>query len=62
MDSIVVWTLVEKDGGTEVFLEHSGFKVLTNLLIFQSMEDGWLKNMKKIAELINTSKHGSTHA
>jgi uncharacterized protein YndB with AHSA1/START domain len=62
MDSVVIWTLAEKDGGTDLSLEHSGFKVLTNLPIFQSMEDGWLKNMKKIAEQINAAKHGSTHA
>jgi uncharacterized protein YndB with AHSA1/START domain len=62
MDSVVLWTLTEKDGGTELFLEHSGFKILTNLPIFQAMEDGWLKNMKKIAEQINISKHAATQS
>lgn len=58
MDSIVMWTLVEKDNGTELFLEHSGFKVLENVTIYNLMDAGWLKNIKKIAELINVAKHG----
>jgi uncharacterized protein YndB with AHSA1/START domain len=61
MDSIVIWTLTAKDNGTELFLEHSGFKVLENLAIFNSMNEGWLKNIKKIAELLNAVKHGSTN-
>lgn len=62
MDSIVVWTLVAKDDGTELSLVHSGFKEIKNLLIYNAMDDGWLKNMKKIGELINAAKHGATTA
>ena len=62
MDSVVVWKLVEKDGGTELFLEHSGFEQLENLTIYSMMDAGWLKHMKKIAELINATKHGATKA
>jgi uncharacterized protein YndB with AHSA1/START domain len=62
MDSIVVWMLKEKDGGTELVLEHSGFKELTNLPIFAAMDDGWLKNMHKIAALIKEKQHGPANA
>jgi uncharacterized protein YndB with AHSA1/START domain len=58
MDSIVTWTLVEKDQGTELNLEHSGFKILTNLDIFNGMNAGWLQNMKKIADRLNAAAHG----
>jgi uncharacterized protein YndB with AHSA1/START domain len=54
LDSIVVWTLVEKNNGTELQLVHSGFKEIENYSIFMGMTDGWLKNMEKIATLLNT--------
>jgi uncharacterized protein YndB with AHSA1/START domain len=58
MDSIVTWTLTEKNDGTELTLEHSGFKVLTNLDIFNGMNVGWLQNIKKIADRLNAAQHG----
>ncbi|HLX91390.1 MAG TPA: SRPBCC domain-containing protein [Puia sp.] len=51
MDSVVTWTLTAKEGGTEVSLIHSGF--IENQGIFNSMREGWLKNMRKIAALIS---------
>jgi len=62
LDSLVVWTLVEKEKGTELFLDHSGFNEVGNLAIYAAMNEGWLKNMRKIAELINAAKHGPTNA
>jgi len=62
MDSIVEWKLVEKDNGTALFLEHSGFKEIENLAIYSAMDDGWFKNMHKIIDLLNAVKHGSTNA
>lgn len=62
MDSMVRWTLTPKDNGTELFLDHSGFKVLTNINIFNAMDEGWLKNMKKILELLNMANHGTASA
>lgn len=53
LDSVVVWTLVEKNNGTELQLLHSGFKEIENFSIFIGMTDGWLKNMEKIAKLLN---------
>ncbi len=34
VDSIVVWTLTPKDNGTELLLQHSGFKEVENLAIY----------------------------
>jgi uncharacterized protein YndB with AHSA1/START domain len=62
LDSIVVWKLEPKDNGTELFLEHSGFTKEENLDMFHALTDGWLKNIHKIAERINTAQHGNTNA
>ena len=59
LDSIVVWTLQSKDNGTELVLEHTGFKE-THFTMFSVMDEGWLKNIKKIGELINNVTHGTT--
>lgn len=54
LDSVVVWTLQPKENGTELLLEHSGFKDLADSPMFAIMNEGWLKNIKKIAQLIQT--------
>lgn len=56
LDSVVVWTLHPKDNGTELEIVHSGFKEIENLMMFNIMNDGWLKNMNKIVELIKNAK------
>jgi len=61
IDSVVVWKLQPKDKGTELILDH-GFAVMGNLLLFDGMNVGWLQNMNKIAERLNTEKHGTTNA
>ena len=61
IDSIVLWTLHEKDNGTELQLDHTGFKE-TDVSMFLAVDEGWLKNMKKIADLINTAIHDKTNA
>jgi len=55
LDSVVVWTLLKKDNGTELELVHSGFKEVENMLMYNIMNEGWLKNMNKIGELIKAS-------
>jgi uncharacterized protein YndB with AHSA1/START domain len=62
IDSVVVWKLEPKDKGTELFLEHSGFSETDNLNMYNGLLDGWLQNIRKIAERINASKHGTTNA
>src|SRR6185437_9682252 len=52
LDSVVEWTLVPKDNGMELQLVHTGFKEIANMMIYPAMNDGWLKNMKKIGELL----------
>jgi uncharacterized protein YndB with AHSA1/START domain len=49
-DSVVTFTLAEKDNGTELTLRHDGF---TNELasLFTIMDAGWSKNIRKINEL-----------
>jgi len=47
--------------GTRLLLEHSGFKKLEDLNLYALMDAGWLKNIHKIAELINAAKHGTTN-
>ncbi len=61
MDSIVEWTLTEKDNGTELSLVHHGFKAFDTLPIFNAMNTGWQKNIQKIYDLLNVS-HGTTNA
>ena len=63
IDSLVEWTLNSKEGGTQLLLEHSGFKETEDVSIntlFTMMDAGWLKNINKIAELINAAEHGAT--
>ncbi len=55
LDSIVVWTLTPTATGTELHLEHSGY-VDSNTAIYAAMNAGWLKNIKKIADLIIAEK------
>ncbi|SRR5579871_2335233 len=60
LDSVVTWTLVEKNNGTELLLEHTG--IMENLSIYNAMNEGWLKNITRIAELIKTESNGKTRS
>jgi len=62
LDSVVVWTLQAKDNGTELSLVHSGFNEIHNFNIYTAMNEGWLKNIQRIAALINTAQQGATNA
>ena len=62
MDSIVEWTLIEKDNGTELQLVHSGFENVDKLPIYHAMDEGWLKNIKEIYQFLNNVQHVSTNA
>jgi uncharacterized protein YndB with AHSA1/START domain len=61
LDSVVIWRLAAKENGTELLLEHSGFSELENFNIFNAMNDGWLKNIHKIADRINAAKNDTTN-
>jgi uncharacterized protein YndB with AHSA1/START domain len=61
-NSVVTWTLNEKDNGTELLLVHDSFKGAAFMKVFESMTVGWLKNMEKILNLLNIPTNGSTQA
>ena len=60
LDSIVVWKLIPKDNGTALLLEHTGFRGFENYGMFSAMNDGWFKNIQKIAELIKAANRETT--
>jgi uncharacterized protein YndB with AHSA1/START domain len=62
LDSIVIWTLTERDNGTELQVEHSGFKPVENLALYDAMNKGWLQNMHKITDRLNVLKNGTASA
>jgi len=49
-NSTVVWTLIPKESGTELRLQHNGFAVLEDVLNHSS---GWNSCVKRFEELIN---------
>jgi uncharacterized protein YndB with AHSA1/START domain len=61
MDSVVKWELQATAKGTELILYHGDFVVLKNIDLFNGMNTGWLSNMNKIANQLNTASHGSTN-
>lgn len=62
LDSIVTWKLEQKDKGTELFLEHSGFAKEENLDFYNGLMHGWVEKLNKIDTLLNTANHGNTNA
>lgn len=61
VDSVVKWELRPKDNGTELLLDHGDFAVLENMGIFDAMNKGWLENMHKIANHLNSAENGTTN-
>lgn len=62
LDSVVEWKLQPTEKGTEILLEHRGFEKKENLDFFNGLNTGWLEKFDKIAHLLNTAKHGTTHS
>jgi uncharacterized protein YndB with AHSA1/START domain len=60
--SVVTWTLQPKDKGTQLFLDHGNFAVMENFALYNSMIDGWLKNIHKIADRLNAAENDTTNA
>ena len=52
LDSIVEWTFIPKDNGTELQLVHSGFKEIENFNVYTAMDNGWVKQVGLITGLI----------
>jgi uncharacterized protein YndB with AHSA1/START domain len=61
-NSVVIWTLTEKDNGTELLLIHRGFEGADMLPIFDALGKGWLQNINKIQKLLNPETDGTTKA
>lgn len=57
LDSMVIWTLTPKDGGTELLLEHTGFRGVRNFFVYLIMNKGWLKISKRLGVRMNTYRH-----
>jgi len=62
IDSVVNWELQPKENGALLLLDHNNFAVMENLPLFNSMIDGWLRNMHKIADNLNKTPHGTSNA
>ncbi len=50
-NSKVVWTLIPKESGTELQLQHNGFTLLEDIL---AHDDGWSLCLKRFEILLNT--------
>lgn len=49
MDSKVLWTLSEKEGGTELHLRHTGFMLSDD---FTSHDTGWVNCLNQLKKLL----------
>jgi uncharacterized protein YndB with AHSA1/START domain len=52
-NSVVMWTLVPKNKGTELQLEHNGFEVLEDIL---NHKNGWKSCIQKMEDHINATR------
>ena len=59
VDSVVVWKLMDKDGGTELQLQHNGFKIIEDAI---AHDNGWNYCLNRMIQLINSSSHANTNA
>jgi uncharacterized protein YndB with AHSA1/START domain len=57
-DSKVIWTLVEKENGTELQLVHNGFVLLED---HAAHTNGWNICLTKLKELLKAGDHASPH-
>ena len=57
LDTVLIWTLTEKDEGTEIILEHKGFKGWKNYITSIIMAGGWRKHIpRRMGKLLNEMK------
>ncbi len=57
--SVVVWTLLPKDNGTELQLQHNGFTLSEDITAHSA---GWGVCLKRFDELIRRNNHTNTNA
>jgi uncharacterized protein YndB with AHSA1/START domain len=59
LDTVVTWTLEEKNGGTELVLAHTGYKGFKNYISSLIMDKGWDRNVtKKFSKILE--EYGNT--
>ncbi|MGZ3873556.1 MAG: SRPBCC family protein [Mucilaginibacter sp.] len=57
LDTLLIWTLTAKNEGTELVLEHKGFKGWKNYITSLVMGSGWKKHiLGRMGELLNEMK------
>jgi uncharacterized protein YndB with AHSA1/START domain len=57
LDTILIWTLAAKNDGTEIILEHKGFKGWKNYITSIIMANGWRKHIpRRMGKLLNEMK------
>jgi len=57
LDTILIWTITAKDQGTEIILEHKGFKGLKNYITSIIMGSGWKRHIpRRMGSLLNEMK------
>jgi uncharacterized protein YndB with AHSA1/START domain len=59
VDSVVTWTLTDKNGGTELQLQHNGFTLIEDTIAHSK---GWNECLTKIIELLNSSTNANTNS
>ncbi len=57
LNSVVTWTLTPTSGGTELLLEHTGFKGFKNYFGYLAMNAGWkTKIFNRLLSLMTSNK------
>ncbi|MCA9833526.1 MAG: SRPBCC domain-containing protein [Thermomicrobiales bacterium] len=57
LDTVISWRLVQEEGGTHLFLEHSGFDFDTEIgeTAFKGMGSGWPTVLGRISDVLVTT-------
>lgn len=57
LDTVLTWTLMPREDGTEILLEHRGFKGWKNFISSIIMGSGWRKKiLRRMAQLLDGKK------
>jgi len=59
VDSVVSWTLSEKNGGTELLFQHKGFSLEED---YQSHSKGWDNCVERLTQIVNQKDHARSNA
>ena len=55
INTVVMWTLTPKDNGTELNLLQTGFKENENEMFYMAMNTGWIKEVGKLLQHLNSN-------